>query len=61
MWLDGNISREGITVDLEAMKRAGIGGALIMNLGVAVGPPVVGDPVLFMTPGWRRPLAVARS
>lgn len=25
-WLDGNISKEGITKDLEAMKAVGIGG-----------------------------------
>ena len=30
-WLDGNITREGITADLEAMKRAGIGGAQIFR------------------------------
>ena len=31
-WLNGNINREGITADLEAMKRAGIGGVLIMEV-----------------------------
>ncbi len=31
-WLGGNINREGITADLEAMKRAGIGGVLIMEV-----------------------------
>ncbi len=25
-WINGNVTREGITADLEAMKRAGIGG-----------------------------------
>jgi hypothetical protein len=29
-WINGNITREGITADLEAMARAGIHGALIM-------------------------------
>ena len=24
MWMDGNLSREGLTADLEAMQRAGI-------------------------------------
>ena len=32
-WMCGNISREGITADLEAMHRAGIGGAAIFNIG----------------------------
>ena len=27
--MDGNLSRDGITADLEAMKRAGIGGVII--------------------------------
>jgi hypothetical protein len=48
MWFNGNISREGITADLEAMKRVGIGGALIMSLGSE--PP---GPVRFMTPEFR--------
>ena len=32
MWMGSNISREGITRDLEAMKDAGIGGATIFSL-----------------------------
>ena len=48
-WLNGNITREGITADLEAMKRAGIAGALIME--VDQGAPV--GPVDFMSPSWR--------
>ena len=39
-WLNGNITSNGITADLEAMRRAGIGGALIMEVdqGAPVGP-----------------------
>jgi hypothetical protein len=48
-WLNGNITREGITADLEAMKRVGIGGVLIME--VDQGAPV--GPVAFMSPPWR--------
>lgn len=48
-WLNGNITREGITADLEAMKRVGIGGALIME--VDQGAPV--GPVDFMGAKWR--------
>ena len=38
--MDGNLTREGITADLEAMERAGIGGAIIMevNVGIPRGP-----------------------
>ncbi len=48
-WLNGNITRAGITADLEAMKRAGIGGVLIMEVdqGIPVGP------VDFMSLQWR--------
>ncbi len=45
-WLNGNSSKAGITADLEAMKRAGIGGAQIFNVdcGIPDGPvPVMGD------------------
>ena len=31
-WLNGNITRKGITADLEAMQRVGIGGVLIMEV-----------------------------
>ena len=50
VWMDGNLSREGITADLEAMKRAGIGGVIIMevNVGIPQGP------VKFMSPAWRQ-------
>lgn len=33
-WLSGNISREGVIKDLEAMKRAGINRAFIGNIGL---------------------------
>jgi hypothetical protein len=48
-WLNSNITREGITADLEAMKRVGIGGVLIME--VDQGAPV--GPVAFMGDKWR--------
>jgi hypothetical protein len=48
-WLNSNITREGITADLEAMKRVGIGGVLIME--VDQGAPV--GPAAFMGAEWR--------
>ena len=35
-WLDGNITREGITADLEAMQRIGLGGTYMFNAGVGM-------------------------
>ena len=32
-WVNGNVSKPGITADLEAMKRVGIGGGTICSLG----------------------------
>ncbi|MGZ3838901.1 MAG: glycosyl hydrolase [Flavisolibacter sp.] len=44
-WLNGNLSKEGITADLESMKRVGIGGVLIMevNQGTPKGSYVFGS------------------
>jgi len=53
MWLDGNVSKEGITSDLEALKKIGIGGVLIMNLGLPSHEAIQPGTVRFMTPQWR--------
>ena len=39
-WMNGNVTREGITADLEAMARIGIGGAQIFDAGcdIPAGP-----------------------
>jgi len=50
MWMDGNLSREGITADLEAMQRAGIGGVIIMEVDVGIPK----GPVKFMSDEWRK-------
>ncbi len=48
-FMDGNLSREGITADLESMNKAGIGGAIFLevNIGIPRGP------VDFMSPAWK--------
>src|SRR5689334_17964804 len=33
MWMNGNVSSNGIARDLESMKRVGLGGAMIFNVG----------------------------
>lgn len=48
-WLNGNITSNGITADLEAMQRVGIGGALIMEVDQGAPP----GPVAFMGTPWR--------
>jgi hypothetical protein len=48
-FMDGMMTREGLTADLEAMKRAGIGGAIFLevNIGLPRGP------VEFMSTQWQ--------
>ncbi len=48
-WMNGNISKEGITADLEAMKRVGIGGLYNFHVGHQL--PIPGT-VDFMSPQW---------
>jgi hypothetical protein len=47
-WLNGNVSKEGITKDLEEMKRQGINGVLVFHAGEGETP--VG--VQFLGPQW---------
>ena len=47
--MDGNLSREGITADFEALKRAGIGGVIMMEVDVGIPR----GPVKFMSAEWR--------
>ncbi len=47
-WMNCNVTREGITADLEAMARVGIGGAQIFNVSENI--PV--GSVMYMSPEW---------
>lgn len=47
--LDGNLSREGITADLEAMARVGLGGLVFYEVEQGTPP----GPVRFGSPAWR--------
>ncbi|HSA26531.1 MAG TPA: glycosyl hydrolase [Phycisphaerae bacterium] len=62
-WIDGNISKEGITADLEAMKAAGIGGAHIFNAGGFGGGRAVmpKGPFGYNTPEWRKMMVHAMA
>jgi hypothetical protein len=50
-WLDSNVSKAGITADLEAMKTQGIAGALVFDAGI--GGRLAPDGPAFMSPKWR--------
>ena len=47
-WMNGNVTKEGITADLEAMARVGIGGAQIFDAGLAIPK----GPVEFASDAW---------
>ena len=51
-WMNGNISREGIKLDLEWMHRTGLGG--FQNFDAALQTPLVVDHrLVYMTPEWK--------
>jgi hypothetical protein len=50
-WTGGNVTREGITKDLEWMQRVGIGGAQIADIGLD-GGQVIENKIEFFTPAW---------
>ena len=51
-WMNGNITKEGIKLDLEWMKRSGIGG--FQTFDAALGTPQLVDKRLpYMTPEWK--------
>ena len=48
-WMNGNVSRDGITRDLEAMQRVGIGGAMMFDGGIYLPE----GPAKYLDPAWR--------
>jgi hypothetical protein len=57
LFMDGNLTREGMTADLEALKAAGVGGAIYMEVGIGVPR----GPVEFMSVPWQELLGHAFS
>ncbi|CAN5426858.1 hypothetical protein BH10PSE4_BH10PSE4_09320 [soil metagenome] len=54
-WINGNVSQEGIRLDLDWMKRAGIGGPILFDIGFG-SPPIpqyVEHRVGYGTPEWK--------
>lgn len=47
-WMDGNVTKEGITADLEAMQRIGLGGAQVFNVSYQIPP----GKIEYNTPEW---------
>ncbi|MFL5619617.1 MAG: glycosyl hydrolase [Gemmatimonadaceae bacterium] len=51
-WMNGNVTREGITADLEWMKRIGIGGMQMFDGSLGT-PQFVDNRLVWMTPAWK--------
>jgi len=51
-WMNGNISKEGIQLDLEWMHRIGVGGFQNFDAALAT-PQVVDKRLAYMTPEWK--------
>jgi hypothetical protein len=51
-WMNGNISKEGIKLDLEWMHRVGVGGFQNFDAALAT-PQVVDKRLAYMTPEWK--------
>ena len=49
LWMNGHVTRDGITRDLEAMSRVGIGGVMIFDGGTYLPK----GPVDYLSPEWR--------
>jgi hypothetical protein len=48
-FMDGHLTREGMDADLAAMKRAGLGGGIYLEVGIGLEP----GPVEFMSEPWQ--------
>lgn len=56
-WMNGNISKEGITADLEYMKQGGMDAAMIFDVGIGVAP----GPVAYGSCEWKDCIAWANK
>jgi len=57
-FIDGNLSREGMTRDLESMKQAGLGHALYLEINMQMFG-MTGGPVDYMSEPWQELFAHA--
>ena len=60
-WMNGNVTREGITADLEALAEVGVGGAWIFNMGSSHGCNMPAGPLEYMSDEWLEMIKFAVS
>jgi hypothetical protein len=51
-WMNGNVTKEGITRDMEWMRRVGVGGFQTFDAALHT-PQVVEERLVYMTPRWK--------
>lgn len=51
-WMHSAYSKQGITADLEAMKKVGIQGAYLMSVKGPTDPPLINPPILQLSEEW---------
>src|SRR5579862_8635544 len=51
-WMNGNVTKEGITADLEWMRRAGLAGMQLVDADLGT-PQFVEQRLVWMTPPWK--------
>ncbi len=62
-WINGNVTQEGIHLDLEWMKRAGLGGSILFDIGFG-SPPIpqyVDKRVGYGSPEWKAAVRYAAA
>ncbi len=60
-WMNGNVTREGVTADLESMKELGLGGAYLMPIKGPTESPLIDPPLVQLTPAWWEMVRYAMS
>ena len=51
-WMHSAYSKEGITADLEAMKKVGVAGAYLMSVKGPTDPPLINPPIVQLSEEW---------
>jgi len=60
-WMQASVTMQGITADLEAMKKEGIGGAYLMTIKGPANPPFINPPVNQLSKPWWEMIKFAMS
>jgi hypothetical protein len=58
-WMHGNVSKEGITADIKAMKEVGLGGAYLMFIQDTLNPPFYANNARQLSDNWNLMVAFA--